>query len=114
MRLFVMVNDQKTYLKIKLPDFWHWLILSGEHFKLLGNDTVYHVREIRGQPERSTITCMVIGALIGIMMGPIGLIFCAAFGGLIGAGKDEKELDHVEWFNKWIVDKYEDEPNRKK
>jgi hypothetical protein len=73
--------------------------IGGHKFTI--NDVQYTINDVKAEPSNeNTSVSMVIGGAVGLLAGVPGVIAGGVLGGLLGNGKDKKELLKVEQFNR--------------
>ena len=102
MRLFVNKSDHKTYIAAYARTRYELAQNLGDQLSVKIEDTWYEydILEVYAEPIGNFgPTFMIIGALIGMLGGPIGVILCGLAGGVIGRIEDLHEEDKAKIFN---------------
>lgn len=99
MKLFITTGaGEKIYLRLIAATRSELATQIGSPWFTI-NDRTYHVRDVKAETSNSTATGAVVGGMIGILLGPVGIIGGSLIGGLLGNESDKGETQAVNYFN---------------
>lgn len=99
MKLYVVKNNRKVYLKTKARTKKDLYRKLGRNYFYLRRNRFY-VKDVKAEKENSdTLAGVLIGGLIGVVGGPWGVITGSTIGGLIANTNETEEQKKVATFN---------------
>ena len=100
MKLFIK-NKQGVAIQLATiaPTRFELANLIGSQWFIVNNET-YHVNQVYAvTTSNKTAAGAIVGGLIGLLLGPEGLIIGGALGGVLGNSDDQTDIRRVKLFN---------------